>query len=479
MDWLRFSSIATIDLLCLDVIFWNVLPQPEFVYHGSSRLRCLREIEFGHCVIHGAEPISKALHIVLATVELKELRQQLQDRRWRMALFDPTEEVVMRNFRSASSGYRKSRSLSYCICRRHHYGSSKVEVYQPNGRDQTTVTDMKCMRKGEKEFVWRNSYMRSVRVLRNETEIWCCSDIDYSIRFGGFQIYSDASKKERLDVELGVTKDALWCYWASMRIESNSHATDQRSQRERRCVVDIVQNIVECTSAEVMTEAHSSPFLFIRFIPDVQRFETVLLAGTSMRQDGIRLYPNVGSCQQLQQLVHRELGFCYSRFGDSFVEKWDEYFHGFRYLSDEGPSDLGRYVEGLLVLWIGTGRLGNEYLCLEFQVGDRCILNVLAYSEEVKRFGIKGICSVLDFIGPFEILERILESFRIGLALPPSYRTFRCTSCISFEGIPLSSIACASYLLIEIQPDYVLCPRGPDSNYGSSRGVMRNKLFLL
>ncbi|GJY30615.1 putative reverse transcriptase domain-containing protein [Tanacetum coccineum] len=49
---------------------------------------------------------------------------------------------------------------------------------------------------------------------------------------GGFQIYSDASKKERLDVELCVRGSGG--YWASMRIESNSHATDQRSSKGRR-----------------------------------------------------------------------------------------------------------------------------------------------------------------------------------------------------------------------------------------------------
>ncbi|GJZ44835.1 putative reverse transcriptase domain-containing protein, partial [Tanacetum coccineum] len=104
MDWLA-SHRATIDCYARTVIFGNVR-QPEFVYHGSSPLKSvklisamkartlishgcqgflasvmdtsLEEIEFGIELIPGAEPISKAPYR-MAPVELKELKEQLQE----------------------------------------------------------------------------------------------------------------------------------------------------------------------------------------------------------------------------------------------------------------------------------------------------------------------------------------------------------------------------------------------------------------
>ncbi|GJS96693.1 putative reverse transcriptase domain-containing protein [Tanacetum coccineum] len=98
------SHRATIDPNVRTVILVNV-PQPEFVYHGTSPLSLsrpnienlsvvrefadvfpdelpglppAREIEFGIELIPGAEPISKAPYR-MAPVELKELKEQLQE----------------------------------------------------------------------------------------------------------------------------------------------------------------------------------------------------------------------------------------------------------------------------------------------------------------------------------------------------------------------------------------------------------------
>ncbi|GKA93457.1 hypothetical protein Tco_0815443 [Tanacetum coccineum] len=142
MDWLA-SHRATIDCYARTVIFVRVR-QPEFVYHGSSPLKSVklisamkartlishgcqgflasvmdtslespnienlsvvrefadvfpdelpglppaREIEFGIELIPGAEPISKAPYR-MAPVELKELKEQLQEMLERTALLVP------------------------------------------------------------------------------------------------------------------------------------------------------------------------------------------------------------------------------------------------------------------------------------------------------------------------------------------------------------------------------------------------------
>ncbi|GJY35952.1 putative nucleotidyltransferase, ribonuclease H [Tanacetum coccineum] len=95
---------------------------------------------------------------------------------------------------------------------------------------------------------------------------------------------------------------------------------------------------------------------------------------------------------------------------------------------------------------------------LEFQVGDRVFLKVSPF-RGVKRFGIKGKLSP-RFIGPFEILEHIGEvSYR--LALPPKlshvYDVF--LSCFSFEGYHLSHPLHVAFLSCDQFSLICLCPR--------------------
>nr|GFD36327.1 putative reverse transcriptase domain, aspartic peptidase domain protein [Tanacetum cinerariifolium] len=72
------------------------------------------------------------------------------------------------------------------------------------------------MRKGEK-FVWTNEREESFEELKRR--LLSAPILTLPSGSSGFQIYSDASKKERLDVELCV-QDSVG-YWASIRIESN------------------------------------------------------------------------------------------------------------------------------------------------------------------------------------------------------------------------------------------------------------------
>nr|GFD44171.1 hypothetical protein [Tanacetum cinerariifolium] len=54
----------------------------------------------------------------------------------------------------------------------------------------------------------------------------------------------------------------------------------------------------------------------------------------------------------------------------------------------------------------------------------------------------------------------------------------RCLSCISFEGIPLSSIACRILSFDQIQPDMSLSEE-PESILDRQERVMRNKTISL
>ncbi|GJT17329.1 putative reverse transcriptase domain-containing protein [Tanacetum coccineum] len=232
MDWLA-SHRATIDCYARTVIFGNVR-QPEFVYHGSSPLKSVklisamkartlishgcqgflasvmdtslespnienlsvvrefadvfpdelpglppaREIEFGIELIPGAEPISKAPYR-MAPVELKELKEQLQE--IRQALW-----IIKR--------------LKYQQMCRDIYGDSIL-----------------LNEKGEK-FVWTVFILMSVRrVLRRN----CEKEIGYApILIHQLVLIPILHDLERLDVELCVRGSDG--YLASMRIESNS-----------------------------------------------------------------------------------------------------------------------------------------------------------------------------------------------------------------------------------------------------------------
>ncbi|GKA93289.1 hypothetical protein Tco_0815275 [Tanacetum coccineum] len=95
-------------------------------------------------------------------------------------------------FSKASLVTAKSRSLVILyLTDRHQDGVHQGWKLSPNAPRPTTVTG--ADEKGEK-FVWRMSVRGGV--LRNcKWRLVYCSDIDFSIGSGGFQIYSDASKK--------------------------------------------------------------------------------------------------------------------------------------------------------------------------------------------------------------------------------------------------------------------------------------------
>ncbi|GJT36118.1 zinc finger, CCHC-type, retrotransposon gag domain protein [Tanacetum coccineum] len=251
-----------------------------------------REIEFGIELIPGAEPISKAPYR-MAHVELKELKEQLQEIRMEHSASSCGESRIF--LRTAFRyGYGPLRlgmpfgltNALLCVygfvlkpkkllcefskvrvldtasrlsfghivsVRRHHYGSSKGLKPSPNGRD----------------------HYGDVLAAGG----FCIEDLET-------YLYGEAflDDLDRLDVELCVR--GFGGYWGCMRIESNSCLQIKEAQRDDGELWAIVQNVEDGKHTEfsvdddgvvwfedrlcvpndqalrekVMTEAHSSPF---------------------------------------------------------------------------------------------------------------------------------------------------------------------------------------------------------------------------
>ncbi|GJU41546.1 zinc finger, CCHC-type, retrotransposon gag domain protein [Tanacetum coccineum] len=153
-----------------------------------------REIEFGIELIPGAEPISKALYR-MAPVELKELMgaAYLDVGEWRIL----DKEVSMRVTEVRSFGYSNSPlPWSYCISQWHHYGfPSKVEAITKWPRP-TTVTEVRSflgLAGYYRRFV--EGFSRLALPLTQLMRKVSAPILTLPSGSGGFQIYSDASKK--------------------------------------------------------------------------------------------------------------------------------------------------------------------------------------------------------------------------------------------------------------------------------------------
>ncbi|GJV03329.1 putative reverse transcriptase domain-containing protein [Tanacetum coccineum] len=169
-------------------------------------------------------------------------------------------------------------------------------------------------------------------------------------------------------------------YWASMRIESNLML---KSKKLKGTTVELWSYCANCTFAEkVMTGSHSFHLLFIQVHQNVQRFETVLLVEWNGYESKMGDFPDFVTGLLLLRKGHDAI--CVVVVGltsllislhirkNYVISSWVEIFRRKIVLSAwllrllwcpteilngqvrEDHSDLGRYVEGLVLLeWTG------------------------------------------------------------------------------------------------------------------------------
>ncbi|GJZ26677.1 putative nucleotidyltransferase, ribonuclease H [Tanacetum coccineum] len=333
------------------------------------------------------------------------------------------------------------------------YGSIKVKL-SPNVRDLPTVTEL--MRKGEK-FVWTDERQESFEELKRR--LVSAPILTLPSGSGGFQIYSDASKKamRRGSVAIGEYEDR---------------------------VPNLVLHIKKLKGND------GELWAIVRMLKDVNQIkpDSVLMMTEIVRLHGtptsIVVRQKIRSLRSHFGKDSRKLGELVISFSTSYHPQTD--------VSQRGHSDLGRYVRALC---FGMDRFGmnicaggfayiivlacyikaapfrafarsrqNGYADkhrrdLEFQVGDRVFLKVSPF-RGVKRFGIKGKLSP-RFIGPFEILERIGEvSYR--LALPPQLSHVHDVFHVSLlRGYHYHPLHVASYPFDQ-SPRYILWKNHPE-----------------
>nr|GEZ69065.1 retrotransposon protein, putative, Ty3-gypsy subclass [Tanacetum cinerariifolium] len=198
MDWLT-KHRATIVRHTKSVIFSD-LDKPEFVYQDSqlgllasimdTSIPSEREVEFGIKLVPGNQPISKAPYR-MAPIELKELKEQLKELLYLGFIrpsVSPWGDPVL---------FMKKKDGSMRLCIDYHeldLVTIKTGYYRMfvEGFSRLALPLKKLMRKGEK-FVWNEEREKSFKELKKRLVFALILTIPSGS--GGFQIYSDASKK--------------------------------------------------------------------------------------------------------------------------------------------------------------------------------------------------------------------------------------------------------------------------------------------
>ncbi|GJR33539.1 putative nucleotidyltransferase, ribonuclease H [Tanacetum coccineum] len=347
------------------------------------------------------------------------------------------------------------------------------------------------MRKGEK-FVWTDERQESFEELKRR--LVSAPILTLPSGSGGFQIYSDASKKglgcvlmqhgkviayasrqlkpyevnyPTHDLELAAVVFALKIWRHYLYGEACDIFTDHKSlkyiftqrelnMRQRRwleLLKDYDTNIqYHPGKANVVADALS------RKSGMIACFDSIILHDLERLDVESYVYENVDYGKHTEFSVDASLqsevyvlvfGKDYRKLGKLDLSSVQHFYLNPGWSVREDHSDFGRYVEGLC-FGIEWGRV---------QVGDRVFL-------KVSPFRVLNVLGARDaqtrFIGPFKILVRIGEgSYRSGAFLP-SYRMFTMYFMYPLLRDTLSSIACASYPFDQIQPDMSLSEK-PES----------------
>ncbi|GJS52052.1 putative reverse transcriptase domain-containing protein [Tanacetum coccineum] len=311
------------------------------------------------------------------------------------------QKKLYAKFRSASSGYSKSFPWSYCICRRH----SLCE------QSKISFTSYPVMRKGEK-FVWTDERQESFEELKRR--LVSAPILTLPSGSGGFQIYSDASKK------------GLGCV-----LMQHGKVIAYASRQLKPYEVNYPTHDLELATGGFGNERSGDIICMVKLVGYIYR--------------SLRVSIYFYSAREKLNMETEEVPFGVSYVGNGMR------FHGFRYwfallLRKDLDAILGAVDR--LTKW-------NPKFSLVFgkriteSLRRNSFKSVTAFHPQTDGQSERTILTLVDlcsracalngqgklspgFIGPFEILERIREvSYR--LALPPQF-----SACMSLSEEPES-----------------------------------------
>ncbi|GJS17082.1 putative nucleotidyltransferase, ribonuclease H [Tanacetum coccineum] len=426
MDWLA-SHRATIDCYARTVIFGNV-HQPEFVYHGSSPLKSVKLISAMKArtlISHGCQGfLASVMDTSLESPNIENLS-------------------VVREF---------------------------ADVFPDELPGLPPL-----MRKGEK-FVWTDERQESFEELKRR--LVSAPILTLPSGSGGFQIYSDASKKglgcvlmqhgkSFWDVELSVR--GLVGYWASM--EDRVYRSCIQIKEDQGTTVKIEHQRASgfYSPLEIRGKWDEISMDFVTGLPTTQKRHDAIWVVVDRLTKSAHFLPirkNYGINKLAGDCSTENFGFldCMKALREKPRLKFSTAFHPQTDGQSERTIQLGRYVR-LIEITNEKVAVAKEKLKearsrqksyadkhrrdLEFQVGDRVFL---------------------------KILERIGEvSYR--LALPPQLSHVHDVFHVSLlRGYHYHPLHVASYPFDQIQPDMSLSEE-PESILDRQERVMRNKVI--
>nr|GEY77731.1 putative reverse transcriptase domain-containing protein [Tanacetum cinerariifolium] len=285
----------------------------------------------------------------------------------------------------------------------------------------------KIMRKGEK-FVWNEEREKSFQELKRR--LVSSPILTLPSGMGGYQIYSDASKKglgcllmqhdlELMEVELVVHGSEG--YIASLKIEPNLILQIKEAQKEDGELWSMVQNIKKGKEEEFRVDEHGviwDPRFTLRFWKGLQNpWGTRLKFSTAFHPQTDR------QTEHTIQTLKDMLISC----ALEWTGNWDEYLCLVEFAYNNSWHASPKLVEvtnekvAIAKEKLKEARsrqksyVDRHRRALEFKPRDRVFLKV-SPCRGVRRFGLKGKLSS-RFIGPFEVLDQVGEvSYRLALS---------------------------------------------------------------
>nr|GEZ08172.1 putative reverse transcriptase domain-containing protein [Tanacetum cinerariifolium] len=338
----------------------------------------------------------------------------------------------------------------------------------------------KLIRKGEK-FVWNEEREKSFEELKKK--LVSAPILTLPSGSGGFEIYSDASKKglgcvlmqhgkvisyasrqlnpyeanyPTYDLKLSVVVFALKIWRHYLYEETCDIFTDHKSLKYIFTQKEL--NMRQRCWLELLKDYDTN----IQYHPGKANVVADVLSRKSGMLANLQIEPKI-----IKDLERMDIELCIwvgERVieGPELIEVTNEKVDVAKEKLKEARSRQKSYVD-------------HHRRSLEFNPGDRVFLKV-SPCRGVRRFGIKGNLSP-RFIGPFENLDRVSEvSYR--LALPPQlshvHNVFHVSLLRGYKYHPLHVV---SYPLDQVREDLTLAEE-PEKILDRQKRVMRNKTIL-